>query len=186
MKKSILFAMFVGGVFVANAQLTPTATGSVTLNVNLYPIQHIEVNTLQSDVNLDYKNAEDYKDGVDVTLDDHLKIYSTGPFAVTVKSTTDKLKGIAGNSEEIDAANIKILASAGKTKALANTQYASAVSLSQGGAELFSNSQTGGNMNTFNVNYKAQHVEDLYMNKYKKGSTPTVYTTNVTYTIAVK
>lgn len=187
MKKGILLAMLIGGAFFANAQTSPGAgTGSVTLNVNLHPIQHIEVNTLQSTVNLDYNSAEDYKSGVNVTQEDHLKIYSTGPFAVSVNSSTDKLTGASGNDQQIDAANIKILASAGKTKALANTQYAAAVSLSQTPTVLFSHDTSGGNMNTFNVNYKAAHAEDAYMNKYKKGQNPTTYTTQVTYSIAVK
>lgn len=64
------------------------AQNSVTLNVNLYPIQTLMVNTSQKDVNLEFKTREDYRNGVVSQQQDHLTIYSTGGFQVKVSAVT--------------------------------------------------------------------------------------------------
>lgn len=64
------------------------AQNSVTLNVNLYPIQTLLVNTAQKEVNLEYNTREDYRNGVVSEQQDHLIIYSTGGFQVKVSAVT--------------------------------------------------------------------------------------------------
>lgn len=64
------------------------AQSSVTLNVNLYPIQTLLVNTAQKEVNLEYNTREDYRNGVVSEQQDHLTIYSTGGFQVKVSAVT--------------------------------------------------------------------------------------------------
>jgi len=64
------------------------AQNSVTLNVNLYPIQTLLVNTTQKEVNLEYSTREDYRNGVVSEQQDHLTIYSTGGFQVKVSAVT--------------------------------------------------------------------------------------------------
>lgn len=64
------------------------AQNSVTLNVNLYPIQTLLVNTAQKEVNLEYDTREDYLNGVVSEQQDHLTIYSTGGFQVKVSAVT--------------------------------------------------------------------------------------------------
>lgn len=64
------------------------AQNSVTLNVNLYPIQTLMVNTSQKEVNLEFKTREDYRNGVVSEQQDHLTIYSTGGFQVKVSAVT--------------------------------------------------------------------------------------------------
>jgi len=64
------------------------AQSSVTLNVNLYPIQTLMVNASQKEVNLEYNTREDYRNGVVSEQQDHLTIYSTGGFQVKVSAVT--------------------------------------------------------------------------------------------------
>lgn len=185
MKKSaILFGALLGLVSItANAQ-----TATATVNVRLHPIQTIIVNTANQNVNLDYKTEANYADGVNETQADHLKIYSTGAFAVTVKSDTDELVSTeAGVTEVIDASDIFVTASAGTTNALATTgvTYEPAVSLSTSATKLFS-STVGGVDKNVSVNYAAKGNLDKYVNKYFNVQNPTVYTTTVTYTIAAQ
>ncbi|MHA6727005.1 hypothetical protein ACX3PU_02955 [Chryseobacterium sp. A301] len=186
MKKSaILFGALLGLVSItANAQTTATAT----VNVRLHPIQTIIVNPSNQNVNLDYNTEADYLNGVDATQADHLTVYSTGAFAVTVKSDTDKLKSTAtGVTEDIEASDIFVTASAGTTNALEATgvTYEPAVSLKTTPTALFSSTIGGVNKNV-NVNYAAKGDLDAYVNKYFNVENPTVYTTTVTYTIAAQ
>lgn len=189
MKKSILFAMFIGGVVAANAQTTPgSLTTEATLNVRLYPIQTIEINnTLNNTVNLDYKTADDYKNGVDAIQPNHLKVYSTGGFFVTVKSGATL--GSTGITETIAANDIEVTASAGTEKPLSGATYEQAVKLTQTAKQLFS-STTGGNNSTFNIKYSTKTsgtaTSDKYLNLYKNAQNPTIYTTKVLYTIAAQ
>src|SRR5690606_15026837 len=84
----------------ASAQSNASASDLITFNIRLHPIQTIEVTPLQKVVNLDYMTKEDYEKGVDVDQPDHLRVYSTGGFAVRVESGTPIRK--SGSTEEID------------------------------------------------------------------------------------
>ncbi|MDQ0477955.1 hypothetical protein [Chryseobacterium sp. MDT2-18] len=183
MKKGILFAMFLGGLFAANAQ-TATAQTSTTLNVRLHPIQTIVVNPAQNEVNLDYVTAADYAKGVSSDQENHLVIYSTGAFAVTVNSLTDQLTNSAFAGDNINSSDITITPSAGTSKPLAGATVTPAA-LSSTAKEVISSS-IGANNATFNINYSAKGDNDSYINKYHNVQNPTVYTTVVTYTIAAK
>ncbi len=184
MKKTILVAIFLGGIFAANAQTTPgTKVGTATLNVNLYPIQDITVNPAQKTVNLNYRTAANYKDGVSVNQEDHLTVYSTGAFAVSVNSLKSNLTN-AIYAEKIKASDIAVTASKG-TNALTGATF-SEVTLSNKATQLIA-SDKGGVNKTFNVNYTASGaLEDAYINKYYSAENPTVYSTEITYTIAAK
>lgn len=179
MKKTILFAMFLGGVFAASAQ---TTVGTTTLKVNLYPIQDITVN--QANVNLDYKTKSDYLNGVGVNQKDHLTVYSTGAFAVTVNSSGANLTNTI-NDDKISAADITITASKGSNATAVNAASFTPVKLSKSAQTLIA-SDKGGVSKNFNVNYAASGALNAYVNKYYNGQNPTVYTTTVTYTIAAR
>lgn len=183
-KTSILFGALLGLVSVtANAQ----KTGQATVNVKLHPIQTIIVNT--PTVDLDYTTEADYANGVSATQADHLTVYSTGAFAVTVKSETDKLTSTAAGAIDtpIDASDITVKASAGTTRPLNATQvtYEPAVALSTTAATLFS-SEIGGVNKNVNVKYTAKGDANQYVNKYFDVQSPTIYTATVTYEIAAK
>src|SRR5690606_19796747 len=113
MKKIILTSAIIFGAVAATfAQVPATETQQrgdfATLNINLYPIQTLEINSAQKTVNLDYKTKLDYESGVNSDQIDHLKIYSTGGFSIKVRSASDKLIGAAGNTDHIEAVDVTV------------------------------------------------------------------------------
>lgn len=190
MKKLIFLSATLTALFSlnANAQTVPATAvtpppATATLNVRLYPVQNIVVNADQKVVNLDYKTAADYAKGVEIEQKNHLEIYSTGAFAVTVNSMTDKLTNTS--NETIDSKDITITPSEG-TKKLTSASTLTPAKLGMDPKTLISSS-VGSNSATFNINYSAKGGDDSYINKYTSGKTgPTVYTTQVIYTIATQ
>ncbi|MGA9213337.1 hypothetical protein [Kaistella sp.] len=183
MKNVIFISAALTALFSINANAQ--ATGQATLNVNIYPIQTITVNTSQKNVNLDYKTVADYANGVNLDQADHLKIYSTGAFTVSVNSSTDFLTNAdAKIDDKIKSSDITITATKGSTNELVGATFTPAT-LGAAAATLIT-SDKGGNDKTFNINYKATGGSDAYINLYHKDQSPTVYTTNVVYTIAAK
>ena len=92
------------------------------------------------------------------------------------------MTGVSGNANEIPTTDILIAATAGSDNKL---ERATLSSTNLKGAEaitLISSAKGGRNLN-YNVEYSAKG-KDEYINKYVKGENPTVYTTQVTYTIA--
>ena len=178
MKKIILFAVILfAGVSVANAA-PPTPTDDVTLNVKLYGIQSLIVNTGQKIVDLNYLTIDDYADGVSSTQADHLKIFSNSPFTVSVKSGGE----LVGTDGSILASTIKITAEDGTTKPLTTATY-SPVTLATTDATLITSPR--GKNNNFNITYSGLG-DDAYVDNYKPGEDPTVYTATVTYTLAAQ
>ncbi len=188
MKKSILFAMFLGGVFAATAQTTPGApqTADATINVKLYPIQTIVVNPLQNAVDLEYKTVANYQDGVTNQQANHLNIYSTGAFEISVKSTAADLTTTSTNpnNKKIVASDVKVTASNGTLNPLTGATMPT-VALDAATAAPLITSSTGGFNKNFNVTYAATGD---YINHYLDGATGavTTYTVGVQYTIAPK
>lgn len=172
MKKIILASIMIIGFAKANAQ-------DVTLNVRLKPIQTIVINKSQKDVNLDYSTKDDYKNGVSSTNANHLSIYSTGGFQVKVKSATSALNNTA-SGKNIDVNTIGIVASAG-SEAISGAQYAQNIKLSATETTLVSSSNGAVDKN-INIEYKGAGA-DSYIDKYVASQNPTVYTTQLTYTI---
>lgn len=156
-----------------------TATDQVTLNVKLNPIQTIEVNSVQKTVDLEYTSIADYAGGVSSTQQDHLKVYSTGAFAVTVKSDADDIVR-ANGSETLSASTLKVKAENGSTNALIGATLGE-VSLSTTATNIIS-SGVGGVGKNFNITYSGMG-SDAYVNKYFNDENPTVYTTVLTYAI---
>ncbi|MBW8362922.1 MAG: hypothetical protein K0M56_12150 [Kaistella sp.] len=180
MKKKTLFLNLAFAFFSATAAAQNSS--EVSLNISLYPIQTIVVNTGTNTADLDYITQDDYKNGVNVTKEDHLKIYSTGGFTVRVKTISPTLTNTLNNGSSIDAGDITVTVSKGTTNGIEGLAYNS-VPLSTADTELIS-SPFGGNNKTFNINYAAKG-DDKYLNKYVKAQSPTVYTTQVVYSIVV-
>ena len=159
----------------------------VSLNVRLNPIQTIEVTTSQRIVNIDYVTRPDYEQGVSNTQANHLTIYSTGGFIVSVNSLDDYIPNnysvSSGSSEVINASGITIKASDGSNPLL-GVRYSANVPLSKEGSILFSKG-TGGIDKNFNITYSAESL-DAYVNKQVNGEVETIYNTTVVYTIAAQ
>lgn len=79
---------------------------SVTLNINLYPIQTLVVNAEQKSIDLAYNTRGDYKNGVVSEQKDHLTIYSTGGFQV-------KVNAVASSETDTTFQNIAVIPSSG-------------------------------------------------------------------------
>jgi len=155
---------------------------NATLNIKLNAIQTIEVNATQKAVDLIYKSVEDYSKGVSLEQTDHLKVYSTGAFFVTVNSAVNDITRTNGE-ETIAASTIKIKASEGSTNKLSGATVGEA-SLSTTATNIISSGVGGVNKN-FNITYSGMGA-DAYVNKYFNDETPTTYSTVVTYTIAAQ
>lgn len=178
MKKVILTlsVMFLG--IVAFAQ----ETGNVTLNVKLNPIQTLVVNPAQEVVDLEYSSENDYANGVTSgALADHLSVFSTGGFAVTVKSSGAHLTNTAtsGAHGDIEANTIQIVPTDGTNPITDATN--TIVSLSSSEQTIVS-SLYGAVDKTINMEYKGADA-NAYIDYYVAGQDPTVYTTELTYTI---
>jgi hypothetical protein len=171
MKKLIFAAFALVGFASLNAQQT------VTLNVRLKPIQTLLVNTTQKIVNLDYATKDDYLNGVSSNNADHLSIYSTGGFQVKVKSASAALQN---GSKNIQANTIQIKATAG-SEPIAGAQYAQGL-LSASNETTLVTSAIGGVDKKINIEYKGAGA-NAYLDNYIAGQIPTVYTTELTYTI---
>ncbi|NRT13141.1 hypothetical protein [Flavobacterium sp. 14A] len=172
MKNLIIASFIVLGLSTVQAQ-------NVTLNVKLRPIQTLVINTAQRSVDLEYASKDDYKNGVTSTNTDHLNIYSTGGFEVKVKSATASM---TNGGKTINTNSIQLTPTAG-TAALTGATY-TALNLSADDKVLVT-STTGGVDKKISVAYKGAGA-DAYLDNYIAGQTPTVYTTELTYTIVSK
>jgi len=177
MKKTLLFsALLAVTAFTATAQ----SSAEVALSVTLHPIQTIEINSGKS-VNLDYVEKDHYTNGVTSDQLDHLSIYSTGAFAVNVRSTATTLKNpnTAVVTTDIAAKDIKITPSLGSSELRGSVLKTVRLSIEP---QLLISNTKGGFDKKFNINYAAAGA-DKYVNKYFKEESPTVYSTTVVYTI---
>ncbi|HJD86961.1 hypothetical protein OBK20_02800 [Empedobacter falsenii] len=169
-----IFCALVSGMALAQK------TASATLNVKLYPIQTILIGT-DNTVNLEYQTKEDYSNGVTKTMNDHLIVYSTGGFAVKVKSENENLVFTKGSTtDNISANTINLQATLGTGNVLNSSSFSKVV-LDKSDKNLIS-STVGGTDLKFNVAYNGKGNND-YVNKYYNVENPNVYTTTVTYTI---
>ncbi len=160
--------------------LSVAQTAQANLNVKLYPIQTILIGG-DNTVNLEYKTKEDYLNGVTSKMNDHLVVYSTGGFAVKVKSENEDLVYTKDAlTSKIAANTINLQATLGTGNQL-NSSTMNNVVLSNENKNLIS-SNVGGTELKFNVAYNGKGNND-YVNKYYNVETPNVYNTTVTYTI---
>ncbi|MDM1138122.1 hypothetical protein [Empedobacter sp. R132-2] len=158
-------------------------TAQATLNVVLYPIQTIVIGG-DNTVNLEYISEKDYLNGVTAKMDNHLIVYSTGGFAVKVKSENENLEYTSkdGKTRKIRTNTINLKASLGTGNILNSSKFSSVV-LDKSDKNLIS-SNVGGTNLKFNVAYSGKGNND-YVNKYYNVEKPNtnIYTTTVTYTI---
>ena len=180
MKKFILFAaVLFSAVSLVKADEPATNVGGkegkTELTVTLNPIQIITVN--QSGVNLIYNDRKDYNDGVKSPQTGHLTVYSTGGFAVSVKSKEDNLLGVGNDTKTIPSSTISVKASPADDTILSSQS----VALSKTGATLFS-SKVGGADLSYNVEYAGAALNNYFDKLFNKGK-PSVFKTDVIYTI---
>ena len=152
--------------------------GQVTLNIKLHQIQSLVVN--HGTVDLHYTTKEHYTEGVREIKADHLTVFSTGGFKVIASTSTDLING----DNSIESSDIKLVASVGSENKLDAEVAKTIESLTSGTLNnALIESSKGGRDLKFSVEYAAKG-NDKYINKYVKDENPTVYTTQITYTIA--
>ena len=178
----LIVALFsVNGVM---AQTTPAKTDNVTVNIKFTPIQTIEVNGSQNEVNFVYDNIETYRNGAAAQLKGkHLKINSSGPFVVNVESAAFT-GGLSGKTMYLSDVAIQVV-NITKTDRYTGAGITAPLPLSTTKKPLFTS--TGGGMNLeFNVTYSNPGgKEGKYLEGYLKGDEVT-YSAQVTYEIVAK
>jgi hypothetical protein len=180
----LIVALFsVNGVM---AQDNATTTSEVKVSLIFNPIQSIQVNPNQKEINFEYDSPEDYATGAidnkTQTLEDHLTVYHSGGFKVSVTSTGFRS---GGTGDPISDEHVKVIAAKGSTIAEGrdNFNFDNTPSLTAGTHDFFSS--TGGGMGlTFDVTYEHDgwESEDTYID-FTNGTTASTYTADVTYTI---
>ena len=83
---------------------------NVRLNIVLYQVQKIEINPNQTSLTLIYSNLNDYQQGVELTHESHISVFSTEPFEVKVLFTNRELAGnlpLGKESKEFSQVRIK-------------------------------------------------------------------------------
>ena len=157
---------------------------SGTVNLIFKPIQSIEVNSTQKNVDLIYDTKDDYQNGVNLLQSDHLKVFSTGGFKIEVNADGD-FKNSA--SETINSSDMTLLATAGSNNK-PNNFTTELINLSHSNQTLVT-SNGGGKDIYFNIEYSLKNDKgknNNYVNKYKSTGTDTdkaTYTAQVMYTI---
>lgn len=182
-------ALIAASLFSVNsvmAESTPGNTDQVTVNLKFQPVQSIVVKSDTKVVNLVYANKTDYSNGKSATVNDHLEIFSTGGFVVTVKADNDFTSTSTG-AVAIPAEHVKVKATKGSGN---NNDYGEGglaeVTLSTS-PQNFIASETGGTGLKFNVIYDNYGgAGNAYIDKYIHNDAETVYTATVTYTIATQ
>lgn len=191
MKKSILFTVILfAAASVSKAQVatkTPIESGRTAmtvLKVHLHNFMSIAIKPEDSNVNLEYRTAEDYDGtGVSALKEDHLIVSSLSPFIVKVNSSTTSPINAEGIALKADGTSVKIKAERGTSKGM-DGAMPNTVTLRFEGDNIIESDVASLN-NTFNITYSGEG-DGAYRNKYFGDGQPVVYTTNVIYTITSK
>lgn len=125
-KISIAIVVFFVAVIGAKAQTAAPST-KVQLNVILTPMLSLEIgqhdqgaNGDYADVvNLEYKTAKDYNDGVSKTLAGHLKATSIGSgFKVYASASSSNLNRVSGGNEQLTGDLVTVKVGSGQAKVI--------------------------------------------------------------------
>ncbi|MBA5247855.1 hypothetical protein H1R16_05620 [Marnyiella aurantia] len=152
---------------------------STVLKIVLHPVQTIELGAMDQNVNLTYKTKQDYSQGVSLNRDNHLKVYSTGGYVVNVRTSDAKLKSV-GTDVYINAGDITLTAAKGASSG-SDSFTTAPVQLSSTDTA-FITSATGTSSSSYSVTYAAKGG-DAFINHHSTGQDPTVYSTEVLYSI---
>ncbi len=185
-------ALIICGLVCVNsvkAEVPPTQpSDQVTVNIKFKPVQSIVVNSGQKTVNLEYYTLQNYQEGVSVTMNDHLEVFSSGGFQVKVKTNENFTREGGTGTETILASEVKVQAARGTEN---NGDFGSGglpqVSLSSNEQQPLIGATTGGNFK-FHVTYDntAAGRNFAYLNKHVRPEETSVYTATVTYSIVAQ
>lgn len=178
----LLFTTFL--LFAGHQLSAQSSSAEVTLNIRFMPVQTISVNSSDEKIDLLYADTENYENGVSVTRDNHLTVFSSSGFQVTVQTAADQFVR-SGGKETIPTDDVIVKAyngSSNKVPALFTD-----VPLSASPTPLISATQGGNNL-AFTVTYDNSEAGSgkKYINRYRSGQPEIVYTTTVIYCITTR
>lgn len=179
----LLFTTFL--LFAGHQLSAQSSSAEVTLNIRFMPVQTISVNSSDETVDLLYADTENYENGVSVTRDNHLTIFSSSGFQVTVQTAADQFIR-SGGKETIPTNDIIVRAENGSSNKL--PALFTNVPLSASPTPLISATQGGNNL-AFTVTYDNSEAGSgkKYINRYVRSGQPeVVYTTTVIYCITTR
>lgn len=87
--------IILGGLLSLQAQ----ESGSVNINITLHPVQILTVG--QENVNIAFRNSEDYIQGVANLNEGHLTVFSTGGYEISVRAAVPGFEPTTGQEKEI-------------------------------------------------------------------------------------
>lgn len=166
----------------ANAQ---SGSGTVTINLTFSPVQTISVATSQETIDILYATTDDYQEGVSVVQDDHLTVFSTGGFIVSVEASSKNFTRVGG-SETIPASDVVVRPSGGTSNQTGSEYFEAALSSS---TQPIITSETGGRDLKYNVLYDNTTAgsANRYLDRYvKTDGMETAYRSHITYTITTR
>src|SRR5690606_40241368 len=76
------------------------AQATVKINIVLNHVQNLTINPDQHVVNLNYNTLEDYRNGVEITKNAHLSVFSTTPYEVKVKLAQTEFIKLGSEAED--------------------------------------------------------------------------------------
>ena len=179
--KAILCLLAILTLFVSSVKAQSDA-GNVTVKIIFRPVQTIFVSPDQTNVDISYNTVDDHQRGVSVTRDDHLTVFSTGGFIVSVVASSENFTRVGG-AETIPVSDVVIRPTDG-TSGSTGSEFSN-VPLSTTPTGLIT-SDTGGSDLKYGITYdnSAAGSAQQYINRYESSDgAETVYRSQITYTI---
>jgi len=177
--------LLISGFLLPDRVYAQSGSDQVAIHLSFRPVQTIAVTAAQKTIDIEYTTVSDHQNGVSVTQPDHLTIFSTGGFQVSVEASDANFTRVGG-SETIPVSDVSVRAVNGTDNHV--VAVFSAVTLSSTPAPLIASSQGGRDLK-YGIRYDntASGSGYRYIDKYVSGDgAETVYTTQITYTIVTR
>lgn len=157
------------------------AQATVKINIVLNHVQNLTINPDQHVVNLNYNTLEDYRNGVEITKNAHLSVFSTTPYEVKVKLAQTEFLKLDGEVEDkITMPDIQIVPLSEQENR--EVQFTSST-LTPEGRKIIS-SMVPTISSVFNIQYKGPKGESLM--RYAERNKTVTFHNDILYSIETK
>lgn len=180
MRNRIILFTFV--MFAVFPSVFSQTSGSVSITISLHPIQILKINPTQSEVLISYENEEDYQQGVVILQENHLTVFSTSGFEVSVFSSA--LPDIETQGQEAQLTPIQI-------GVLVPESVSGAMNVANIQLQHFKQSIISSNRQDFGISFDIEYQglgENIYLEyqNQSKNMQPSIVSTKVIYSLEVK